>query len=378
MNQLKLLRDFEPTEDELCRELEPACDQEGEWLPPEGQRYCINRIVTGRVRRVVGDRVWIDIGFKSDGAVTLAEWYDGQHRPAVPPQPGDAVEVLLEGLEGHDGAIPLSIRKARRRRAFEAFAGTHHPGDPVAGTVTRRVKGGLLVDLGTDAFLPASEVDLCRPSDLGAFLGLSIECLVVGIDRERQRVALSRRAFLQQRRERLRADLLSGLTVGQCRAGVVRNVVPFGAFVDLGGLDALLHVSQMSWDRVTDPWAVVRLGQRLEVSILRIDRAAGQVSVSLKHSASDPWLDAEARYPTGSRHVGAVVNVRPFGAFIRLGPGVEGLVHVSELSDGRPVPPAEAVAVGDRVEVQVLHVDVARRRIDLSRRGLDPVRVGRG
>ena len=260
-----LLRQYEPPEDQLRQELDDAFDQHGgaEWLPAEGQDFREHRVVTGRVLHVGAEGVWVDVGYKSHGVVELREWFDEDAGQVVPPRPGEQVEVLLEAVEDEDGAVVLSYRKARRQREWDAFRAKHREGDVVSGPVTRKIKGGLLVNVGVGAFLPASQVDVRRPHDLGDYLGREVECAILVIDEARRNVVVSRRKLLEDRRGALKKQLLAEIEVGQVRPGVVKNITGFGAFVDLGGIDGLLHVTDMAWHRVADPHEVVHVDQQL-------------------------------------------------------------------------------------------------------------------
>jgi small subunit ribosomal protein S1 len=328
----------------------------------EALDFRASKIVPGRVTGIVGDAVVVDVGYKSEGAIPIREWLgEGAPHPCI----GDRVEVLLERIEDEAGTVVLSYRKVKGLRDWEAFLAQHREGDVVSGTVKRRCKGGLLVDAGVLAFLPAGQVDTRRPHDLDAYVGQSVECQVVEIDRQRRNVVVSRRRLLEERRERAKEQLLAALEPGQVRKGIVRNIVEFGAFVDLGGVDGLLYVTDLAWHRVKDPREVVHLDQEVEVLVLRVDRQRGRIALSLKHRAPSPWAAAPSKYPVGSRHTGEVVNVTSYGAFVRLEPGLEGLLHISELAEGDEPQP------GDAVEVEVLRVDASARKIALSRRRLD-------
>jgi small subunit ribosomal protein S1 len=342
------------------------------WLPPDRQDFRASRVVIGRVLRITRDEVWLDVGYKSDGAVQLREWFDDDAGQVVPPHTGDDIPVLLEAAEDESGALVLSYRKARRQAEWEAFIARHREGDVVSGPVVRQVKGGLLVNVGVSAFLPASQVDVRRPPDIAEFVGKTVECRIVAIDQARRNIVVNRRQLLEERRAELREKLLAEVREGQVRSGTVRSIVSFGAFVDLGGLDALLHISDMAWERVTDPCDKVHIGQQLEAHVLRVDRAKGKVALSLKHKTPSPWARVADKYPVGSRHTGQVVNVMSYGAFVKLEPGLEGLVHVSEMSWTRTKSPNELVAAGDKIEVQVLNINKDKQEISLGMKQVQP------
>jgi small subunit ribosomal protein S1 len=360
--------------EELQQELADAFPEQSEdWLPPEAQSFAEGRLVTGRVRRVTGDDVWVDIGQKSEGAVELREWFDDTLGKIVPPQPGDQCEVLIEAVEDEDGAVVLSYRKAKRQKEWEDVISRHKEGDVVSGPVTRKIKGGLLVNIGVGAFLPASQVDIRRVPDLGSLLGQSVECKILTIDEARRNIVVSRRKLLEDRRTELKEKLLREIEPGQIRKGVVKNIAAFGAFIDLGGLDGLLHVTDMSWGRVTDPSEVVHVEQELEVMILKVDKEKEKVALSLKHKTPSPWANVADKYPVGTRLTGEVVNVMNYGAFVKLEPGVEGLVHISEMSWTKRINhPSEVVSIGDQIEVQVLNINKEKQEISLGMKQVQP------
>src|SRR5881275_1353519 len=269
-----LLRQFDLPEAELQRQLQDAFYQEDTggsletWLPVEEQEFEVNRIVKGRVLSIIGDDVVVDVGYKSEGVIKLEEWYDEGLDKVVPPQPGDEIQVLLDAVEDESGAIVLSYRKAKRQAEWEAVIARHKEGDVVAGAVTRKIKGGLLVNIGVNVFLPASQVDIRRPPDIADFIGKTIECKILKIDETRRNIVVSRRKLIEDQRIELKNKLLSEIQPGQIRKGVVKNIAEFGAFVDLGGIDGLLHITDMSWGRVQNPHDVVRIDQQLETYVL--------------------------------------------------------------------------------------------------------------
>jgi small subunit ribosomal protein S1 len=374
-----LLRQFDPTPGELQQQLEAAFGPPGtsadvdHWLPPEGQTVQDFRVVTGRVRKVNDDVVWVDVGYKSEGVIELREWYDEGLGRLVGPQPGDLVRVLVEALEDEDGGVVLSYRKAKRQKEWEDFVGKHKEGDVVTGPVSRKIKGGLLVNIGVNAFLPASQVDIRRPADLGVYLGQALECKIVTIDPIKRNIVVSRRRLLEDRRNEMKAQLLSEIAEGQLRKGVVRNLTDFGAFVDLGGLDGLLHITDLAWHRVSNPRDVVQIDQELEVLVLKVDRDRERIAVGLKQKTPSPWAHVPEKYLVGGRHTGEVVNVMNYGAFVKLEPGVEGLVHISEMSWTRRINhPSELLNKGDQIEVQVLNINKDKQEISLGMKQTQP------
>jgi small subunit ribosomal protein S1 len=374
-----LLRQYEVPESEMQQELEIAFQQEGNeaslasWLPPEEQEFEENRIVSGRVVNVTGDDVIVDVGYKSEGIIPLQEWYDDTEDKIVPPRPGEHIQVLLDAVEDENGAIVLSYRKARRQKEWEAVVSKHKEGDVVAGTVTRRIKGGLLVNIGVNVFLPASQVDIRRPPDIGEYIGKTIGCKILTIDEPRRNIVVSRRKLLEDQRAEMKRKLLAEIEPGQIRKGVVKNIADFGAFVDLGGIDGLLHITDMSWVRVENPRDVVHIDEPLEIYILSVDKEREKIALSLKHKTPSPWANVEAKYPVGSRHRGEVVNIMSYGAFVKLEPGIEGLVHISEMSWTRRINhPSELVASGDQIEVQVLNINKDKQEISLGMKQVQP------
>src|SRR5437764_9761979 len=288
-----------------------------EWIHSEEQDYEANKIVTGKVLEVRGDDVVIDIGYKSEGVMRIDEWKeDGSETP--PPKAGDTVEVLLETVEGEDGSISLSYRKAKRQKEWNAILAKHKEGDVVSGRVLKKIKGGLLVNIGVNVFLPASQVDIRRPQSIDEYIDRTIECVILKIDEQRRNIVVSRRKLIEDRRRIQKDKLLAELDVGQIRKGVVKNIAELGAFVDLRGIDGMLHITDMSWHRVTNPRDVVSVDQELEVYILHIDREKEKIALSLKHKTPSPWQNIEQKYPVGTRHQGEVVNIMPYGTCVKL------------------------------------------------------------
>src|SRR5262249_30728548 len=336
------------------------------WIQSEDQDYEANKIVSGKVLEIRGDDVVIDIGYKSEGVIKLDEWKE-EGAEAAPPKPGDTVEVLLETVESEDGTVALSYRKAKRQKEWNAILAKHKEGDVVSGRVLKKIKGGLLVNIGVNVFLPASQVDIRRPQSIDEYIDRTIECVILKIDEQRRNIVVSRRKLIEDRRRLQKDKLMAELEVGQIRKGVVKNIAEFGAFVDLGGIDGLLHITDMGWHRVTNPRDVVQIDQTLEVYILHIDREKEKIALSLKHKTPSPWQNIETKYPIGTRHTGEVVNIMPYGAFVKLEPGIEGLVHISEMSwVKRIADPKELVQIGDKVEVQVLNINHDKKEISLG------------
>jgi small subunit ribosomal protein S1 len=372
-----LLRQYDLPETELQQELAAVFEQpdidSGSWLPAQEQEFEVNKIVTGRVLHVLDDEVWVDVGYKSEGVIDLQEWYDEGLDKIVPPQLGEEIQVLLDAVEDESGAIVLSYRKAKRQKEWEQVIENHKEGDVVAGTVTRKIKGGLLVNIGVNVFLPASQVDIRRPPDIADFIGKTIECKILKIDEARRNIVVSRRKLIEDQREEMKKRLLNEIEPGQIRKGVVKNIAEFGAFVDLGGIDGLLHITDMSWGRIANPHEMVKIDQELEVYIISVDKDKEKIALGLKQKTPSPWANVEAKYPVGSRHTGEVVNVMSYGAFVKLEPGIEGLVHISEMSWTKRINhPSELVSIGDQIEVQVLNINRDKQEISLGMKQVQP------
>jgi len=331
-----------------------------------------DKIVEGRVVRVENDYVIIDVGSKSEGPVPLSEWEEGEEAP----KPGDIVKVLVEETEdtmtseevASRGMIVLSKRKAAKIENWNRMIENVKEGDVVEGKVSKKIKGGLLVDIdGVSVFLPASQVDVRRPADISEFIDKSIKCVILKIDTQRRNIVVSRRNLIEQERREQKAAILRELEVGQVRTGTVKNIADFGAFIDLGGIDGLLHITDMSWGRVNDPREVVKIDQQLDVVVLNIDYEREKISLGLKQMTPSPWSHVEEKYPVGSRVHGVVVNVLSYGAFVKLEEGVEGLVHISEMSWTKRINhPNEILSNGDEIDVVVLGINKDRQEISLG------------
>jgi small subunit ribosomal protein S1 len=374
-----LLRQFDLPDTELQQELDAAFRQEDaatdvdHWLPAEEQSFEVNKLVTGRVVNLVGDDVVVDVGYKSEGIIPLQEWYDEGDDKVHPPDVGDKIEVLLDAVEDEGGAIVLSYRKAKRQKEWEDVIARHKEGHVVTGMVTRKIKGGLLVNIGVNVFLPASQVDVRRPPDIGEYINRTIECKVLKIDEARRNIVVSRRKLLEDQRDQMKKKLLAEIEPGQIRKGVVKNIADFGAFVDLGGIDGLLHITDMSWGRIGNPHEVVHIDQQLEVYVISVDKDREKIALGLKQKTPSPWANVADKYPVGSKHTGEVVNVMSYGAFVKLEPGIEGLVHISEMSWTKRINhPSEMVAIGDHIEVQVLNINKDKQEISLGIKQVQP------
>ncbi|MCZ6836794.1 MAG: 30S ribosomal protein S1 [Planctomycetota bacterium] len=326
------------------------------------QQLRTGKVLQGKIVGKAGDDAVIDVGLKSEGLVNKSEFDDFDSL-----EMGDTVEVLLENLEDESGIIKLSKRKADRIRGWERILETKKEGDIVEGRGMRKIKGGLLVDIGVPVFLPASQVDIRRPSDIGEFIGKTIRAEILKIDEDRRNIVISRRKLIERERSEAKDRLMNNITEGELIKGTVTNIADFGAFVDLGGLDGLLHITDMSWGRVNHPSEIVRIGDDIEVKILKIDREKEKIALGLKQKETSPWEDIDLKCPINSRVTGTVVNLVSYGAFVQLQDGIEGLVHISEMSWTKRINhPNEMVNVGDEVEVVVLDINKNKQEISLG------------
>ncbi|MGP1273722.1 MAG: 30S ribosomal protein S1 [Phycisphaerales bacterium] len=325
------------------------------------QDLTTGNILDAKVIGFAGDDVVVDLGLKSEGLIPKEE-FEG-----TDVKPGDTVKVLLESLEGDGGLVQVSKRKADRIINWQRLLETTKEGDIVEGRVMRKIKGGLLVDIGVPAFLPASQVDIRRPHDIADYIGRDVRAEILKIDEERRNIVISRRKLIETERETAKKRLLGTLTEGDIVTGTVKNIADFGAFVDLGGIDGLLHITDMSWGRVNHPSEIVRINDKIEVKVLNIDHEREKIALGLKQKEASPWEEIEKKYPVGARVNGEVVNIVSYGAFVRLEDGIEGLVHISEMSWTRRINhPSELVKPGDPVEVVVLDINKDKQEISLG------------
>jgi small subunit ribosomal protein S1 len=333
-------------------------------------------LVTGKVVRIDHDEVLLDIGYKSEGVIPTKE-LSIRHDvdPGDEVKIGDEVEALVLQKEDKEGRLILSKKRAQYERAWGRIEKIMAEGGTITGPVIEVVKGGLILDIGLRGFLPASLVELRRVRDLHPYVGQQLECKIIELDRNRNNVVLSRRAFLEESQSEGRKKFLESLQKGERRKGTVSSIVNFGAFVDLGGVDGLVHVSELSWRHVEHPSEVVAVGQEVEVEVLDVDMERERVSLSLKATQADPWKEFEAKHRAGQVIEGEVTKIVPFGAFVRVAEGIEGLVHISKLSEQHVESADQVVQVGERVRVRVEDVDVARRRVSLSMRGVEEAPV---
>jgi len=324
-------------------------------------------VVSGRVVRIDNDEVLVDIGYKSEGVITSGELSIRKNvDPHEEVELGEEVDVLVLTKEDQDGRLLVSKKRARFEKAWRRIEAAAESGEPVEGNVIEVVKGGLIVDLGVRGFLPASLVDIRRVADLDAFLHTTIECKVIELNRQRNNVVLSRRAVLEEERKGARQEILDRLQPGAIVEGQISNIVDFGAFVDLNGIDGLIHISEISWSHVNHPSEALSIGDTVQVKVLEIDRERQRISLGLKQTQDDPWQRVVNTYNVGDDLEGTVTKVVTFGAFVEILDGVEGLVHISELAPHHVENPREVVAPGDEIKVKVLEIDSERRRLSLS------------
>ncbi|GAA3670665.1 30S ribosomal protein S1 [Acetobacter fabarum] len=323
-------------------------------------------VVRGRVVRLTDDYAIVDVGLKSEGRVSLREFAPPGVKPEV--QPGDVIELYVERYEDRDGSIVLSREKARREEAWTSLEKAFEANQRVNGTIYGRVKGGFTVDLGgAMAFLPGSQVDIRPVRDVGPLMGVPQPFQILKMDRARGNIVVSRRAVLEETRAEQRSELIQGLTEGMILDGVVKNITDYGAFVDLGGVDGLLHVTDIAWKRINHPSEALQIGQPVRVQVIRFNPETQRISLGMKQLEADPWENVALKYPPGARFTGRVTNITDYGAFVELEPGVEGLVHVSEMSwTKKNVHPGKIVATSQEVDVMVLDVDSSKRRISLG------------
>ncbi len=351
--------DYRESDAEAFKKLLQGHKMDGE---EQAEEMAPGTILRGRIVEIGKDYVVVDVGLKSEGLVPTAEFSDPDELVL-----GNEVEVFLDRAEDEHGQIVLSREKASRQRQWEFILEHCEEGSIVKGKIIRKVKGGLMVDIGMEAFLPGSQIDNKRIKNLDEYIGKTCEFKILKINIERKNVVVSRRELLEAERISKKAELLETIQVGDIRNGVVKNITDFGVFLDLEGIDGLLHITDMTWKRIKHPSEIVELGQELEVMILSIDKDKGRVALGLKQKEDNPWDDIERKYPPGTRVKGKIVKLLPYGAFIEIEPGIEGLIHVSEMSWVKNVTdPSEVVNKGDEVEAIVLSVQKDEGKISLG------------
>ena len=322
-------------------------------------------VVRGTVMKIAGEQVIVDIGYKSEGTIALEEFREAKGDITV--QPGDEIDVMIESTENELGTVVLSKHKADMKRAWHSIAQASKQDQVVEGTIVARVKGGLSVDIGVKAFLPGSQVDLRPVKNLDAMIGQRFKFKIIKFNEKRGNIVLSRRALLEKERETLKKETIANLEEGKIVDGIVKNITDYGAFIDLGGLDGLLHITDMSWGRINHPSELFQVGDEVKVKVIKYDPKTERVSLGFKQITPDPWTEAGGKYPPATRVNGKVVSLTDYGAFVELEPGIEGLIHISEMSWTKRVKhPSQVVNVGDPVEAAVLDIDVENKRISLG------------
>jgi len=330
-------------------------------------RFAAGEIVKGKIIEVRPKEVLVDIGYKSEGVISGVEFEDVKALKV-----DDEIDVLIEKLEDKDGMVVLSHEKAEFKKNWDKILTICNEGGRITGKVKSVVKGGLVVNVGVEAFLPASQIDVVTPKNLAQFVGNSYEFKVVKINQERQNIVLSRRELIEQERSERRSHLLAEMVPGDIRKGTVKNITDFGAFIDLNGIDGLLHITDMSWGRIGHPSELLKVGQEIDVVVLDVNKEKERVSLGLKQKMSNPWDSIESKYPVGARVKGKIVNLVPYGAFVQLEPGVEGLVHVTELSwTKRVAKPSDILKQGQEIEAIVLGINREEQKISLGIRQLE-------
>ena len=342
--------------------VDPETEKMREMYAQTFKEFKEGSIVKGVILEIRNSEVVVDIGYKSEGVIQASEFLDISEFKV-----GDTIDVLMDALEDNDGTVVLSKQKADKLQSWERIIAECGEGKTVKGKVVRKVKGGMIVDVGTEAFLPASQIALRPIKNLDDLLGNIYEFKVVKINNERKNIVVSRKQFLEETVSKDKIKLLNELRVGDIRGGTVKNITDFGVFIDLVGIDGLLHITDMTWGRISHPSELVAIGDAIEVVILDIDKEKERVSLGLKQKTPNPWDDVEKKYPVGSRIKGRVVNIMPYGVFIELERGIEGLIHISEMSWTKRVNhPSEIVAIGDIVEAMVLNIEKDAKKISLG------------
>ncbi|MEK6764615.1 MAG: 30S ribosomal protein S1 [Planctomycetota bacterium] len=362
-----VLEEYEINQEEIQRELEEiiggdSLEKIEAAFDTSVKKFDLGTILKGRILGIIGNNVILDTGYKSEGTIPLSE-FDSAEDVKI----GNEIDVILESFEDDTGLIQISKRKADRIRGWEKVVDKYKEGDVVKGKVVRKIKGGLLVDIGIPIFLPASQIDVKPPGEIAEYIGTEVTCKILKIDEVQQNIIVSRRKLIEEERSKLKREFLDSVQVGQVVKGVVKNIADFGAFIDLGGIDGLLHITDMSWGRISHPSEMLAIGDETEVKILDIDEVKDKVSLGLKQKTENPWTNVGERYPIGSKIKGQVVNIMSYGAFVKLETGIEGLVHISEMSWTRRINhPSEVVAIGDSVEAIVLNINKDKEEISLS------------
>ena len=367
----------ESTQEELSAEEPKSAAAEGEDFGDLLSSYSqqshpsSGNLMSGHVVKVTDSEVIVDVGYKCEGVIAIEEFRDDWGNVRV--KPGDAVQVMMESAEERDGYVVLSHQKARRIKVWDDIERAYQEQTPVMARVMEKIKGGLAVDIGVRAFLPGSQVDVKPVRDLDALIGQEVSCRIIKLNKKRNNIVVSRKSVLEEELAKRKGQTLELLAEGGVLRGVVKNLTDYGAFVDIGGMDGLLHVTDLSWGRVGHPSELLAVGQEVQVKVLKFDREKGRVSLGMKQLAPDPWLTVEEHFPAGARFPGKVLNLTDCGAFVELEAGVEGLVHVSEMTWSKRLKhPSKIVSPGESVEVVILDVNPQNRRISLGLRQTEP------
>ncbi|OGL47052.1 MAG: 30S ribosomal protein S1 [Candidatus Schekmanbacteria bacterium RBG_16_38_11] len=360
-------------EEKISSNKEEVSTEDMEKLYSETMRdFREGRVLKGRIIRINPDSVLVDIGYKSEGSIPLAE-FKSESGEIPPLKVGEEIEVYLDKTEDKEGIIVLSKEKAEKIKVWDEITKAYESDQIIKGKVTSRIKGGLTVDIGIKAFLPGSQIDLRPVKNLDKLIGKTLALKIIKINKKRGNIVLSRRKLLEEEREEKKADILVNLKEGQTVKGIVKNITEYGAFIDLGGIDGLLHITDMTWGRISHPSELFVIGDEIDVKVLKIDLDNGKVSLGLKQISQDPWTDIENKCPVGSRVRGRVVSITDYGAFIELEKGIEGLIHVSEMSWTKKIRhPSKLIAMGDNAEAVVLNIDVENKRISLGIKQCEP------
>ena len=362
-----VLKEYDIKQEEIEKELaeiitDNSLEQFDEVYNSSVKNFELGTILKGKILGTIGNDVIIDTGYKSEGIISLSE-FDSPDEIKM----GNEIDVMLESFEDDTGLIQISKRKADRIRGWEKIVTKYKEGDVVTGKVIRKIKGGLLVDVGIPIFLPASQIDIKPPGEIAEYIGKEVTCKILKIDEIQQNIIVSRRKLIEEERSQQKQEFLSKVETGQIVKGTVKNIADFGAFIDLGGIDGLLHITDMSWGRISHPSEMLAIGDEIEVKILGIDKEKEKIALGLKQKTENPWQSVEEKYPIGSKIKGQVVNIMTYGAFVKLETGIEGLVHISEMSWTRRINhPSEIAAIGDSVEAIVLNINKEKEEISLS------------
>jgi small subunit ribosomal protein S1 len=367
----KLNDDFDDLDEveELSPEDQAAYKEMEEYYESSLKKFKEGEIIQGRVIHLTKDNVTVDVGFKSEGVISLREFSEAEKDLTV----GDEIEVFLERSEDNDGIVVLSKEKANKIKIWEKLVTAFEAEEIIEGTVVAKAKGGLTVDIGLKSFLPGSQIDLRPVRNLEKLIGEKFEMKIIKMNKKRGNIVLSRRILLEEERKHARADTLTKLEEGNQVEGIVKNITDYGVFIDLGGIDGLLHITDMSWGRVNHPSEMFVIGDKVNVMVLKYDKEKERVSLGLKQTTPDPWVDVENKYPISTQISGKVVSITDYGAFIELEKGIEGLVHISEMSWSRHVKhPSKIVSLGDEVSASVLTLDKNKKRISLGMKQIEP------